>query len=246
MTQQGTLLAIRVKAVVPSPFQSADMHHLAIGADGQDYALKSPLANYPEHAAAEALSYKFAAACGLAVPMAARLILPDGSEAFGSRFEGGISQFSQLTLPDRLDVVRSCAAWISALCTLDAFLANNDRHFDNGLFRRSIVDNRWTFIAMDFSRALWWGGDYPYSTCAGIYGLGNTANTITFLRAYNCWDKATAGTTAASLSSINPATISGWVSELPVSWRTQRVDSLETWWQSEERTNRIAELLSLI
>lgn len=105
MSQQGTLLPVRVRSIVASPFNSADMTEIAIGDDSHDYAIKNPLPNYPEHAATEAICYKIASTCGLAVPLSVKLVFADGREAFGSRFEGGVTQYTKLTLSERLDVL---------------------------------------------------------------------------------------------------------------------------------------------
>lgn len=242
---QGTLLPVRVATIVPSPFVSADMKSLAIGEDSQDYGLKAPLPHHPEHPMTEALCYHLAAACGLAVPVPVRLVLKDGSEAFGSRFEGGVTQFSKLTVAERIDVTIDCGPWISVLCALDLFLGNNDRHMDNGLFRRSPIDNRWTFIAMDFSRALW-AGNFPHTPCATIAGAGNTAATIAQLRFYKAWDAKRAGTVAASLLSISSATVQSWIDGLPHAWHTARTGTLVPWWASDQRSSRTNELLSLL
>lgn len=245
MTGQPSLLPVKVRTLVPSPFVSADMKELAIGDDSQDYGMKRPLAHYPEHAATEALCYRLAGACGLALPVAAKLVLKDGTEAFGSRFEGGVTQYSKLTLQERTDVITACGPWLSALCALDIFLANDDRHFDNGLFRKSAIDNRWTFIAMDFSRALWFG-NFPARPCGDILAAGNTCGTIAILKLYNAWDVRKAGTAVASLLSIQDATVLSWINELPAAWRTPRVDELAAWWASPARPDRVNALLRLL
>lgn len=242
---QASLLTVTVADVINSPFPSADMKQLAIGDDGHDYALKPPLPHYPEHAAGEALAYHLAQSCGVAVPVPVVLDLRDGTKAFGCRFEGGVTQYTQMDPAERLDALVSCAPWLSALCALDLFLGNDDRHADNGLYRRSIVDGRWTFLAMDFSRA-WWHGNFPAAPISHIASTGNTATFVRLLRAYNAWDRGRAGTVAASLLSITTATLTGWIDDLPQAWRTERVEALPNWWASDDRAARITELSLLL
>lgn len=244
MTPWG-LQQVKINTLVPANLGTADLTHIGVGDDSQDYAVKAVSAAYPELPAAEAICYQLALRAGIAVPSCALLTLPDGSHAFGSRFEGGVSQLSQLTINERLEVMQQCAPWISALCALDLFLANSDRHFDNALFRRSRLDNRWTLIAMDFSRALWLSG-FPTTTCATIAHSGNTALTVFTLRSAGCWDKARAQTVAVALGTVDDATIAAWITELPSTWISPRVEQLTTWWASPSRTARVAELLSCL
>ena len=239
------LQQVKIRTLIPVNLGTADLSHIAIGDDSQDYAVKAVNPAHPELPAAEAICYQLAGRAGIAVPACALLTLPDGSQAFGSRFEGGVSQLSQLTITERFEVIQQCAPWISALCALDLFLANDDRHFDNALFRRSRIDNRWTLIAMDFSRALWLNG-FPGTNCATFAGTGNTALTMLPLGSTSCWDKARAQTVAAALGTVDDATIAAWVAELPAAWITPRVSQLSIWWASPNRTARIAELLSCL
>lgn len=246
MAQQGTLIPVKVTTVFPSPFQSADMKEIAVGDDSHDYAIKPPLPHYPEHAATEALCYRFAAACGIAVPQSARLILNNGEEAFGSRFEGGVTEYGKIDIQDKTAALLECGPWLSSLCALDIFLANNDRHFGNGLFRKSVINSRWTFIAMDFSRALWSGG-FPNTTCANVaLTVNNTSTMMNVLKQKNAWDSQRAKTVAASLLSVDHNDISLWVRGMPKKWVTQNVAGLADWWQSSERNNRINELLTIL
>lgn len=246
MAQQGILIPVKVTTVVPSPFLSADLKEIAIGDDSHDYAIKPPLPHYPEHAATEALCYKLATACGLALPQPARLIMSNGDEAFGSRFEGGVSDYNAIAIQDRIAVLVECGPWLSALCALDVFLANPDRHPGNGLFRKSTVTNRWTFIAMDFSRALWFGG-FPNTTCANLMLSGNnTAAMINALKQINAWDSSRAKSVATSLLSVDYGDIVSWVNGMPAKWVTPNVAALPNWWQSNARNDRINELLTLL
>lgn len=241
----GLLFPVNVDDVVPSPFTSADAADLAIGEDSQDYLAKYPTPAHPEHAAVEALGYRLSAACGLAVPVGVILNRAGAPWAFGSRIEGGVTQYTRMSAQDREDALKQCAPWLSALCALDLFLSNPDRHADNALYRRSPIDNRWTFLAMDFSRAFWHGG-FPTRSCAELMAVGNTATTIAWLKFYNLWDTRRAGTVPLSLLSITPDSIAARVNELPAAWRNPNVDALASWWASAARTDRINELTGLL
>lgn len=208
----------------------------------QNYTSTHNKVNAP---AAEALGYHLAGACGLAVPVGAILKRGGAPWGFGSRLEGGVTQYTRMSAQDREDAMRQCAPWLSALCALDVFLANDDRHADNALYRKSPLDGRWTFLAMDFSRALWRGG-FPARACSDLIASGHTATLIAFLRFYNLWDARRAGTVAMSLLSIQPERIRAWIDAIPPEWRTHNTDALPAWWGSEARTARINELTGLL
>lgn len=245
MMSQGTLLPVNVISTVPSPYPSADAAEIAICDDSHDYMAKPPRPDNPEHPAAEALGYYLAAACGLAVPIGTVLHLGGKPWAFGSRFEGGIDQFTRMPAQDKFDALKQCGPWLSALLALDLFMANDDRHADNALFRRSPIDNRWTFIAMDFSRALW-RGNFPARTCTDVANSGNTSTLIHLLRSYNVWDRQRAGSVAISLQAITPQAISGQLSSMPPEWQTPNTQALATWWGSQDRMDRLNELTGLL
>lgn len=242
---QNTLFPVTVRNLIPTPFNTADLQFIAQGDDSQDYAVKSATPQQPELPAAEFLSYQLASACGLAVPAFTILKMPDGTEAFGSRFEGNVTQFSLMSIPDRLASIQACGSHLSVLCALDIFLASADRHFDNALYRKSPFGGNWTILAMDFSRALWQGG-FPNTPCTDVASIGNTASTIKLLKNYNFWDAPRSKIVAATLLSINDKQVAGWVSSLPASWQTQNVSSLPAWWASNMRSDRINELLTVL
>lgn len=243
---QGILLPIAVKTIHQTHSHvSADKPLFVVGADGQDYAAKLPLPDNPCLAAAEAVCYLVSAACGIAVPASATLQFDDGRTAFGSRFEGGVSQFSEMPTTERIRALQECAPLIYQMCVVDAFLANPDRHMDNLLFRRSGFDGRWTVLAMDFSRALWRSG-FPDVPAQSVFSHGNTATVVGVLRQFNAIDVRINASVAASLQIITAERIADCIAQLPGDLHCQACDELPRWWSSAARLERISSLLELV
>lgn len=211
---------------------------VAIGEDGMDYAVKTD-----QTAASEALCYKVYAACGIAVPCSATLLFPDGSHAFGSRIERGLSD-QPLTQPaERFEWLKECGTVISAMCALDFLLANEDRHLGNFLFLNGL-SGRKTCMAMDFSRALLYA---PWPLPATWAIPNNTTTTATGIRTLGYWDTASATQALLSASSIQQKTWSSWVDTLPVGWiKPEFKDTLSAWWGSPDFQKRLQDCMSAV
>lgn len=227
------------------PYNSADQPLFIAGSDGLDYVAKRPTPNNPCLAATEAIAYALCGWLGVAVPAAAWLEFPDGSAAFGSRWEAGTSQFTQMGIEARQEAIMACREQIARFCLLDAFLANPDRHVDNLLFRRSPLDGRWTVINMDFSRALWRGG-FPRTTPVEILRNGHTAATAGLMRALGVFDTTMTGALVAGIQAIAPERIAAAVAEIPAPARRDEALTLPAWWASQARIDRATALLGVI
>lgn len=241
-----SLLTLNVINIHPhDPFNSVDKPIFVTASDGLDYVAKISDEKNPCLPIAESLSYFLCGRIGLAVPSHAWLTFDDGKIAFGSRLECGISQFTNLTINEKAEVLNACSKLIFQFCYLDAFIANNDRHFDNMLFRKSPLDFRWTVINMDFSRALWKGG-FPSTTATDIFASGNTASTVRLLHGMGAFDSTIPLAIVASLDAITSEQISSHLSEAPSDSVCDEAKKLCEWWKSQERRDRASSLMGLI
>ena len=244
VTQQP-LFPVNVKSLVPNTTGSVDLRHFAIGDDGHTYAAKESIPGNPTLPAAEYLSYCLCASCQIAVPVTAKLVMPDGSVALGSRFEGGVDACSILQPADQIAALSACAAPLTALLTLDVFLANDDRHGGNFMHRKAPITNQWTMVAIDFSRALWAGG-FPTQAPAATAASGNTATTIAVMKQFGFWDKARSHQTILALGAVTPSAYASWVGSLPSAWQTPAVVASPAWWATQARTQRMQETLNCL
>lgn len=210
----------------------------AIGEDGMDYAVK-----VDQTAASEALCYQIYAACGVAVPYSVTLLMPDGSHAFGSRIERGLSD-QPLTQPaERAAWFKECGAVISAICALDFLIANDDRHLGNFLFLNGL-SGRKSCMALDFSRALLYA---PWPLPATWAIPNNTSSAVMGLRNLGFWDTASATQALLSASAIQQETWSAWVEALPVGWiKPEFKDTLSLWWGSSDFQKRLQDCMSAV
>ncbi|MDR0378500.1 MAG: HipA domain-containing protein [Candidatus Accumulibacter sp.] len=242
---QGSLLPVGVVGVhQATPFNSADKAVFVIGSDSQDYVAKLPSPENPALAVAEHLCHFLCARAGIAVPSHVILEFEDGRHAFGSRFEGGVSQFSSMDAPERLKAIQECRNIIFQICVMDAFISNPDRHLDNLLFRTSPFDGRWTVIAMDFSRALW-RNSFPETAPSHIFEHGNTATLVRLLGRFGAFDARIPAIVAGVLQAITPERITTCLAELPATLHCNEFSTFTAWWGSDERLRRIDALLEL-
>lgn len=228
-----------------TPYNSADCPVFIAGSDSQDYVAKLAMPDNPCQPLAEALAYYLCARIGVAVPATAFLRFPDGRVAFGSRYESGVAQFTQLDPAARIQALNACKSQIAALCLIDAFAANPDRHLDNLLFRISPLDGRWTVLGMDFSRAFWRHG-FPATSAHSIFQQGNTAALVNILHAFKAFDASLTASVVASLQTITAPQLSAWIDSLPSGYVCDEALGLAAWWASEARLARMETLLELL
>ena len=214
------------------------MDEVAIGEDGMDYAVKTG-----QTAASELLCYKIFAACGIAVPYSVTLLMPDGSHAFGSRIERGLSNQPTTNPAERNEWLKECGSLISAICALDFLIANEDRHLGNFLFFNG-VSGRKVCMAMDFSRALLYA---PWPLPATWAIPNNTSSTVMGLRSLTFWDTVTATQALLAAPAIQQKTWSLWVDALPVGWiKPDFKDTLSAWWGASDFQTRLQDCMSAV
>lgn len=221
------LFPLRVARFVPSPWSSADLGELARTADGHDFAAKweHDGAGLP---ASEWLGHRLANACQIATPFTATLH-HGALLGFGSRIEGAVQSFRDLSPPERCEVVTQCSQAMCATLALDVFIGNEDRHLGNWLFRRNL-DGQWAPLCIDFSRALFRRGfptdPWPLPPC-------NTTATMALLKAAGLWDGPYAVFAIEQLQRVTPAVLQHWLQECPLPWLPEPARAtLTTWWAS--------------
>lgn len=222
---------------------SADLKVVSVGRDGFEYATKRQ-ADGADLPASEWFCYHLGYRLQIALPQCT--VLKNGSdEHFGSRFEGGVVQWSNIPPPDHLPLLQSCSADISRIFALDLFVANDDRHMDNFLFRDQTLAGRRTVIAMDFSRSLLirgWPND-PVPMPAHT----NTMRHINLLRQLGLWSTKDAALLLSSISTVSPTEVRLWLSAMPAAWlAAPRIDAIVDWWGSAAFGQRLADCGMLV
>lgn len=237
------LFPVEIAYKIPNPFPTADLKEVAVGVDGCEYAVKS----VNDHAflpASEWFCYHLAGRVQLASPAFAMLI-DNGVEAFGSRFEGGISQWSKVAPVDQMSLLSTCGKDMSRIVALDLMIGNDDRHLNNFLFRDQQLGGGKTVFAMDFSRSLFirgWPKDFfpmpPES---------KTMQVMKILKTMGFWDTSAASLVLTSIQSIAASEVDGWLATMPSNWVTNlSINEVAGWWGSTAFDARVADCIRLV
>lgn len=222
---------------------SADLKVVSIGRDGFEYATKrqSDGADLP---ASEWFCYHLGYRLQIALPPCA--VLRNGSEEhFGSRFEGGVFQWADISPAQQISMLQGGVATISRIFALDLFVANDDRHLNNFLFRSQRLAGAHTVIAMDFSRGLLmrgWPGDpvpMPSNT--------NTMMNIKMLRNHGLWSSTDAALTLSSIATVTSREVEQWLTAMPSAWLSAvRINAIVKWWGSPAFNQRLTDCGMLV
>jgi hypothetical protein len=217
---------------------SADLKVVSIGRDGLEYATKRQ-ADGADLPASEWFCYHLGYRLQIALPPFT-VLRNSGEEHFGSRFEGGIIQWSAIPPTDHLALLQSCAADISRIYALDLFVANDDRHLNNFLFRSQALGGQRTVFAMDFSRGLLMRG-WPFDPVP-MPATTNTMRQIDFFKALGIWSTPDAALTLSSIATVTSKEVRQWLTAMPSAWLlTARIDEIVTWWDSPAFGQRLAD-----
>jgi len=235
----STLFPVDVAREITSGLpNSADLKVVGVGRDGFEYAMKrqSDGADLP---ASEWFCYHLGYRLQIALPPCA-VLKSGGEEHFGSRFEGGVVQWSNIQPTEHHAHLQSCKAGISRIYALDLFVANDDRHLNNFLFRNQTLAGERTVIGMDFSRGLLmrgWPADpvpMPSSTA--------TMAMIGSLKTLGLWSTLDATLTLNSIATVSSGEVKQWLAAMPPAWlSTARIDEIVKWWDSPAFGQRLAE-----
>lgn len=220
---------------MPGNRGGADLACSGIGQDGMTWIVKlrSPQPCLP---ITEWLGYHIYEACGFPVPYYGILEMPDGDTAFGSRLEGGVETIQGRSGSDLVADLSSCADTLSGILALDLWYGNEDRHFNNFVWRRNELQQT-TPMVIDFSRAFlvrgWPLQDLRQVPC-------NTNTLISSLRSSGLWRPQAASLALARVASITQTSCNSWLDDSPGDWldEQQRI-ALTTWWNSQPFHERI-------
>lgn len=219
--------------------EADDNHHYYIKGDAHGRSVR----------ASEWISTHISEAVGIGAPTPSAIERIDGSIVFGSRRIAGVADkvttAAYLTTPTATNVgvpVSGLQAILSSVYALDMFIHNDDRHFGNYLS----VDDTGTrrLYAFDFSRALFWQWPWQGFPLNGTLEAGfRTRPCGTILRNLHGFDRNAAFQTLDRLSGLAPATIEGFINQMPTDWLPADVRAqFVGWWASNSRNARIEEL----
>jgi len=215
--------------------------------DGLDYVAKSATDAEPLAPQAEYVAHWLALRCALPAAMGQWLRWPHtGKLAFGYRFETGVKQYTMMPPEESEQAMAQAMPGLWRLCVLDVFVGNPDRHIDNLLLRRSELDGRWTFIAIDWGKALWNSG-FPMAPVEHVAMAGNTAATVAFLRTIWRPDSRMTLDVVARLQALRAESMSAHLEEqMPAQARCQQTAELARWWSTQGRMDRLRRTLEVL
>lgn len=222
---------------MPPQGQGKSLKHYALAEDGFDYAVKT-LKDHPMIPVSEWFCYQIAQSVALSCPNCVVLKMHDGSRAFGSRIETGLSLMKDaIAGTDPADYLASCADRMCVAYAMDLFVANIDRHFGNFLFGTNGLGLR-TVMPIDYGHA-WRVGGWPLKDI--INKSCPTTNHIEILRGMGLWRPSSALTALGTISQIPADRIELWLSDVPSSWlaSAQRAETIE-WWSGDDFHSRVS------
>lgn len=240
MAAQLQLFLRKALIVYPPSKPTADCMGIVEADDGGLYYIKGDAHGRPVRAS-EWLGAHIAEAVGIQAPAPVAIQLTDGTVVFGSRRIAGVADDlltrAYLMVPSASNLaapIAGLATILSKIYALDMFLFNDDRHFGNYL---SIDDNGVRRIyTFDFSRAVFWKwpwNGFPVAT-------DNTRMYGGMLRQLHGFDLPAANAILDNLGSLAPATIEGFINQMPANWTTPELRTqLADVWASGHGTARV-------
>jgi hypothetical protein len=242
-THQTQLFTRKAITEFPQKENSADSLGEAEADDNHRYYIKGD-AHGRFVRASEWISTQISEAVGIGAPTPTVIERIDGSAVFGSRRIAGVADkvttAAYVTTPTATNVgvpASGLQKILSSIYALDMFIHNDDRHLGNYL---SVDDNGTRRLyAFDFSRALFW--QWPW---IGFPAVGqNTRIWGAFIRSSHGFDQNSASGTLDRLSGLAPATIEGFINQMPTDWLSADIRAqFIGWWASNARNARIEEL----
>jgi hypothetical protein len=222
---------------IDPPRIGVDSLCLALADDGCQYMVKSARTKsyLPLN---EWLCYHLAEGCGIAVPTAKVLRMPDKELVFGSRWAGGVYTSRGFTnTPDQLIRRLSVPGQLWAIFALDLFIQNFDRRIANLLFQE--VDAKTSLLAIDFSRALLYH-QVPFGAPAAI---PRDCATLELARFATNLIRPSFSDCERVLNALNQVTgrhLCEWISRAPSEWQAvPNLQELLLWWDSDQKGLRI-------
>lgn len=244
VASQLPLLALQAHTAISSNLGSADLKKIVRCHDSHFYALKS-LDDHPLLPATEFLCYKIAAACEVPTPVGAIVLTPPNQlPAFGSRWEGGLTELSVRGPVAVMELYRECSGVMSATLALDLFLGNEDRHMGNFLFRRTHGD-RFAAVAIDYSRAFLIKG-FPQDRFPQSPNTA-TRTTINSHQKSGIWNGPLAVHALSQILRVTTEHLGHWMKEMPSEWLpASDAANLLQWWGTDAFRERFNQTLQML
>jgi hypothetical protein len=235
---------VPVKAVRcdPANLGTADCEYICRCDDGSDYAIKISKP-FPGVRHTEWLCYHLGERVGLASPPCQMVEMPDGTIAFGSRWETGEIKNWWNEVVSGTIALSDLNGPLSRLFALDLFINNDDRHLNNFFIRKQYKGH--SLISMDYSRA-WLLHRFPLP----MLPLPPTVKTVLAHRVLvhlfgNFLDIGEATKVLEDLRKVNHTEIANIIRRHPKNWLTiSQKSSIMKWWKSPERIQRIDGILA--
>ncbi|ENA1254750.1 hypothetical protein [Pseudomonas aeruginosa] len=243
---QQNLVRLNVTDVYPQSTGTAHAGGFCQCDNGMDYAFKAARPDSMFVPATEWLCSHLSIACRIQTPPMDALYTSDGQVWFGSRIEGGKLDEDQCLLElqagDMAARIVNLRERLSMIYALDLFINNTDRHAKNYLFRTSL--DRTVMMAFDFSFA--WLAHGPALRGYPADGSNTTQAHLFLARMYG-FDQASAHGVLDLIQALPDDWIDVPVNSMPNEWK-QGVDlaAATTWWKSDERPARCAEIKEAI
>ena len=238
--QPQVLFPIEVRSTYPPPVNSsADAAFHGIGENGIEYVIKT-VPKTPHAPAAEWFCHRFADTCGIAVPQTNRLLMADGSEAFGSQWDGAVldQMLVQQVLTGALKG-NFLDERLSAIYAFDLAVHNVDRHTGNYLFVKGMGSNVMV-RAFDFSRAWtvqgWPLPALPLAPCHTVNYYRNTSKVHPF-------NLKAAEKLLDAINKVPISAVQSWLADVPGAWQPKTTQNqIVKWWAAggmKSRTDAI-------
>lgn len=227
---QSPLFDLEIKRHQRARGNGRDIRIEGVAVDGMEYALKRAI-EHPLLPATERFCYQLAQTCSLPVPYYATLKDLDGARVFGSRIEGNVSELDKLPPEEAIHKILGCEGRMSACYAMDLFIANEDRHFGNFVFRE-MSSKVVTAMPIDYSRA-WWVHGWPPQLDPVRHNA--TTHHIGVMREIGKWASAEAALTLGRIGSIKRTDVENLLRDMPEEWldNATRATTL-AWWESPD------------
>lgn len=233
------LFPVEVEWVGPANLGTADCKKVCKGKDGCEYAVKDA-SEHPLIPHSEWFCTRLGEMVGIAAPPGVILRMPDGTFAFGSRWEGGVikpgTKWNDFVSGNAN--IAEIAPILSRILAFDLFVNNRDRHARNFLFRQQ--PSGFALLAFDYSRS-WITNGIPVPDLP----MSEKENTITFYRQISnlagpilikneCYE------ILESIARISAKDVENIVRQHPPEWLSEaEFDALHFWWLSTGRVARL-------
>ena len=235
-----SLLPIKIRSLDPANLGSADAQFVGTGDDGQDYIIKT-IEKTPNVPAAEWFCHGLADLCGIAVPHYVELTMPRADPAFGSRFDGSAVNDKAVILQILFGglTVSLLDERLSAIHAFDLFVGNNDRHFGNYLFVRSLKG--YAIQAFDFSRA-WTDNGWPIADLP-LPENCNTTTCFAQLLPHHSFHHGAAQAVLDKIRAVTKDDVKAIYKNMPAKWASKESrNAVIEWWSSDAKMRRLTQV----